>query len=169
MPYRIAVFAPNVPDLVTAAGGWLYDQAAAGWRVTVHAADVADHRPLTILGAEVVNSQAPMANEPDNSSPQIIAFAAESYRRDAWVRQSVQEMPNNGITHIMMWGDTPPAETKRLLNPVEHRLSIAARAFKAHARVAADAVSDEVSFTEMLRGVDLRAWRAGGTWLDTAS
>jgi len=49
-PYRVDVFAADVTDVVTCAGGWLYDQSARRWRVTAAVADSTDPRPFRILG-----------------------------------------------------------------------------------------------------------------------
>ena len=50
--YRLDVVAPSVIEVVTHAGGWLFDRVMAGWDVSVYIADRTDVRPLQILGAQ---------------------------------------------------------------------------------------------------------------------
>ena len=42
-----------------------------------------------------------------------------------------------GLTQVTVWGQDWPTEFSRKAEPIEHRLSAAARAFKAHALGAA--------------------------------
>ena len=47
---RMTAIAPSAAEAVQYAGGWLFDQAMAGWDVTVVTVDDGDPRPLDILG-----------------------------------------------------------------------------------------------------------------------
>jgi hypothetical protein len=53
---RLTVIASSLAEVVRYAGGWLFDQAMAGWDVAVLTADHADPRPLRILGARAYAS-----------------------------------------------------------------------------------------------------------------
>lgn len=53
--YRLVVVTRTVRDAASAAGGWLFDRAMAGWEVTVLAEDATDPRPARVLGAFVVD------------------------------------------------------------------------------------------------------------------
>src|SRR5579859_5475541 len=47
---RLVAIAPTTGEAVRCAGGWLFDQGLAGWDVTVITPELADRRPLRILG-----------------------------------------------------------------------------------------------------------------------
>ena len=51
-------------------------------------------------------------------------------------------------TEVTLWGDACQAELDRCVEPVRHRLSLAARAFKAHALAAAGTSDVAVGPTE---------------------
>src|ERR1700722_8350135 len=55
---RMTAIAPSAAEAVQYAGGWLFDQAMAGWDVTVIAAEAGDPRPLDILGVGARTLQA---------------------------------------------------------------------------------------------------------------
>ncbi len=156
--YRIVVLAPRVADVVCAAGGWLFDRAWAGCDVTALIRDHDDDRPLRIIGATSFDLDAALTSEVRAVEPDVLAVAAELYRRDARVRQGVLETIAQGMTKILMWGEVWPSELEGLMSPAEHRLSVAARAFKAHA-LAAAGCPDVVGRSETYRGVDLRTCR----------
>jgi hypothetical protein len=48
---RLTAIAPTAAEVVRQAGGWLFDQAMAGWDVTVITTEHPDPRPLRMLGA----------------------------------------------------------------------------------------------------------------------
>lgn len=55
--YRLDVFALEILDAVSLAGGWLFDRAMAGWKVTL-VLPIPDHHSefaARVLGAEVAN------------------------------------------------------------------------------------------------------------------
>lgn len=128
--------------MVRFAGGWLFDQAMAGWDVNVLTADHGDLRPLRILGARAHDLDAALAAPVvPGSCLQIIAVPAELYHREARVRRVVLHARS---AEVRLWGDIRHGgETQ----PVRHRLSFAARAFKAHA-LAAVGVPAEASAEE---------------------
>lgn len=83
------------------------DRSMAGWTVTVRTDDISHRQALLILGAEIRAFEQPAAAS--ETSQTVVAQA-----------------------------DRPPEEAARVgLQPVKHRLSSAARAFKAHALRAA--------------------------------
>jgi hypothetical protein len=113
----------------------------AGWDVTVLVADNSDDRPLQILGAETADLETALVSGLAGLTgprPHALAVAADLYERDARVRQGVRHALESGQTEVTLWGDTWPAELDRV-DSVEHRLSVAARAFKAQALAAASA------------------------------
>ncbi|WP_326545930.1 hypothetical protein QGN32_19560 [Mycolicibacterium sp. ND9-15] len=138
MRYRLDIVAPTVTDAVKYAGGWIYDRVMAGWDVTVLIDKDEDVRPLTILGAETLDLEAVLAEWEDRPHPQTVAVAANMIDRDKRVLQHVRNALDQGATEVTLWGERLPAELDSSVDSVEHRLSAAARAFKAKALAAAD-------------------------------
>jgi hypothetical protein len=148
--YRLDVVAPSVLEVVRCAGGWLFDRVMAGWDVTVLVAADGDDRPLQILGAETADLETALVSGMSGPHPHALAVAAELYRGDPRVREGVRRALESGQTEVTLWGQNWPAELDRV-DSVEHRLSVAARAFKAQALAAASAPVDRIEFTEMFR------------------
>jgi hypothetical protein len=149
--YRLDVVAPSIVEVVRFAGGWLFDRVMAGWDVTVLVADLRDDRPLQILGADTVDLESALAATEYESKPHALAVAADLYGCDARVRQGVLKALDGGTTEVTLWGETWPAELDRSVDWVQHRLSVAARAFKAYALAAADVADASVGSTENFR------------------
>jgi len=151
MRYRLDVVAPSVLDAVRFAGGWVYDRVMAGWDVTVLVGADDDVRPLEILGAEVRDLESVLESWEERPHPQTVAVAADLFDRDARVRQGVLEALEQGATEVTLWGERLPAELDSSVDSVQHRLSSAARAFKAQALAAANAPVAAVGHTEIFR------------------
>jgi hypothetical protein len=151
MRYRLDVVAPTVLDAVRFAGGWVYDRVMAGWDVTVLVGADEDVRPLEILGAEVRDLESVLESWEERPHPQTVAVAADLFDRDARVRQGVLEALEQGATEVTLWGERLPAELDSSVDSVQHRLSAAARAFKAQALAAANDVDAAVGDTETFR------------------
>jgi hypothetical protein len=151
MRYRLDVVAPTVLDAVMFAGGWVYDRVMAGWDVTVLIGADEDVRPLEILGAEVRDLESVLASWEDRPHPQTVAIAADLFDSDSRVHQHVINALEQGATEVTLWGEHLPAELDESVDSVQHRLSAAARAFKAQALAAVDdsaaaAVGDTETF-----------------------
>jgi hypothetical protein len=132
--YQLHVIAATMADVVRSAGGWLCDRARAGWDVNVLTADRHDPRPLTMLGASALDLDSDFASLVKHASPGgAIAVSGDLLRTDGRVRQDILRVLKRGLTEVTVWGESWPAEFGRQVDPVEHRLSAAARAFKAHA------------------------------------
>ena len=138
MRYRLDVVAPTVLDAVRFAGGWVYDRVMAGWDVTVLIGDDEDVRPLEILGAEVRDLESVLEAWEERPHPQTVAVAADLFAVDARVREHVLNALEQGATEVTLWGEGLPAELDESVDSVQHRLSAAARAFKAQALAAAN-------------------------------
>jgi hypothetical protein len=157
--HRVVVLCDSVADVVGAAGGWLFDRGMAGCHVNVLLTSYVDDRALRILGAQAIDLQTAVASEVSSEPPETLVVAANLFRRDARVRRRVLETIGDGMTRVMVWGDSRSTEFDGLVMPVEHRLSIAARAFKEAALAAAGVCPASAGGVEMFRGVDLRACR----------
>jgi hypothetical protein len=137
MRYRLHVVATGVVDVVKFAGGWLFDRAMAGWDVTVLLADQADCRPLQILGARVLDLEDALVSAGTRPKPQALAAAADLLGCDSRVRQGVLHALDHGVTEVALWGENWPVELEGSVGLVQHRLSMAAKIFKAQALAAA--------------------------------
>ncbi len=145
------VVAPSMAEVVRSAGGWLFDQVMAGWDATVLTGDHADPRPLRILGAQAADLESALTADLRGPRPQAIAVDADLYGADARVRRMVPEALEAGAAEVRLWGDRWPMDLDGGGGSVQHRLSVAARAFKAQALAAAAAPSSSIDVTEVFR------------------
>jgi len=67
------------------------------------------------------------------------------------VRSAVHQARESSFMEVTLWGQTWPVELNHGVAPVHHRLSLAARAFKAHALAAAAVPTDGVDPVETFR------------------
>jgi len=149
--YRLDVVAPSVVEAVRAAGGWMFDRVMAGWDVRVLVSDGHDNRALQILGADAADLETALVQGPDGVRPHALAVAADLYGRDERIRDGVRQALESGHTEVTLWGENWPSDLDRSVGSVEHRLSVAARAFKAQALAAADAGDAAIDNTELFR------------------
>lgn len=148
---RLTVLAPSVLEVVRSAGGWLFDRAMAGWDVTVITSDYSDSRPLRILGASVRDLKTTLTMPVLDTCLSVIAVRSDLYGCDARVRRMVLTAFDEGLAEVRFWGDPRPEDLDGTADPVWHRLSIAARAFKAQALAAAAAPADPNEYVEVFR------------------
>ncbi|MFE7741216.1 hypothetical protein [Nocardia sp. NPDC057455] len=154
--YRLAVVAPSATEVIRHAGGWLFDRTTAGWEVTVLVSDHVNVRPLRILGATVLDLEQSLAAPVHDTWPTAVAVAAETYRSDGRVRDGVLDCLDRGLTEVAVWGADLPAELDNRVGPAQHRMSMAARAFKSCALTAAGVPAEAVASSEMFRTGGLR-------------
>lgn len=149
--YRLDVIALSVLEVVTHAGGWLVDRAMAGWDITVFLADQADARPLQILGTQTLDLDYAFGSLDGRPRPQALAVATGLFGSDLRARQYVLKALDYGLTEVTVWGEVRSAELHATTDSVQHRLSDAARVFKAQALAAAGVPDASVHFTETFR------------------
>jgi hypothetical protein len=158
--YQLNVIASTTEDVVQSAGGWLCDRARAGWDVNVLVAGGGDPRPLAILGATALDlDEAFLSMVRSASRVGALAVSADLLAADARVREEILRALKRGLTEVIVWGKQWPAELGGQADPVQHRVSPAARAFKSHALVAADVSTDSVTPTETLFRVGTGSFR----------
>ena len=158
--YQLDVIASTSEDVLQSAGGWLCDRARAGWDVNVLVADGADPRPLAIVGATALDrDEGFLAMVRSASRVGALAVSADLLATDVRVREEILRVLKRGLTEVIVWGKQWPAELGGHADPVPHRVSPAARAFKSHALIAADISTDSVSPTETLFRVGTGALR----------
>ena len=153
---RLAVMAPCISEAVRSAGGWLFDQVMAGWDVTVLTGDDADARPLQILGVRATDLEGVLARRVRGSCLQGIAVRTDMYGADSRIRRMVCQALDSGLAEVRLWGEGCPAELDEEACPVRHRLSFAARAFKAQALAAAAVSGGGSEDTEEFRSTARR-------------
>jgi hypothetical protein len=149
---RLVALAASTADVVHVAGGWLCDQVLAGWDVIVVTADHEDQRALRILGVRGGDLESALAVPLQGPCLRAIAVEAELYVGDERVHQMVRAAAETGRTEIRLWGDAWPDDLDGRADPVSHRLSAAARAFKAQALAATAADARPADTEEFRRG-----------------
>jgi hypothetical protein len=158
--YQLNVVGSTTQDVVESAGGWLCDRARAGWDVNVLVADGGDPRPLTILGATAIDLEDGFLSVVRSASHGgALAVSTDLLGADTRVRDEVVRVLKRGLTEVTVWGTQWPAELGRQADSIQHRVSSAARAFKAHALVAADVSTDAVTPTEALFRIGTGSFR----------
>ena len=156
--YQLTVLAASTADLVGSAGGWMCDKARAGWDVRVVLTDDQDTRPLAILGASPL-AGAELSDVMKMASLGGALAVSARVLADDRIRAGVLGILKRGLTQVTVWGQDWPAEFNRKTDPVEHKLSSAARAFKAHALGVATASKSQVAGTETLFNLGADALR----------
>lgn len=130
---RLTAIAPTAAEAVRHAGGWLFDQAMAGWDVTVITADHPDPRPLLVLGARIRDVGILTARPRSGTCLTAVAVCGELYESDSKVRELVLLAALRGGADIRVWGERCPHDFSAWACLVPHRMSLAAQAFKAQA------------------------------------
>ncbi|GAA4055686.1 hypothetical protein [Actinomadura miaoliensis] len=127
-------------EVVRYAGGWLFDRGMAGWEVNVLTAARPGCRAARILGARVVELEAAPARPVRGPRPRTLAVCTDLYATDERIRDRLLEtMATGRLAEVRLFGDRCPEDLDGGVDPVPHRLSAAARTFKAHALAAASA------------------------------
>ncbi|MGZ5379873.1 MAG: hypothetical protein ACXWD8_18330 [Mycobacterium sp.] len=157
--YQLTVVAASIVDLVGSAGGWMCDKARAGWDVRVVLTDDQDTRPLAILGASPLDVDTELSDVMNMASHGGALAVSAGVLADDRIRAGVLGILKRGLTQVTVWGQDWPTEFSRKANPVEHRLSSAARAFKAHALGAATVSKIPIAGTETLFSLGADALR----------
>lgn len=148
---QLSVMGLRMVDVVRFTGGWLFDRVMAGWDVTVHTPEPSDARPVRILGATAVDLESALAGPLPRVGEQAIAVDAALYDADQRVRRIVRATIDEGSAEVWVWDTRGSRNREGATGAVEHRLSVAARAFKAHALAAAAAPVESIDVTETLR------------------
>jgi hypothetical protein len=151
MRYRLDVVAANVADVVMFAGGWMFDRVLAGWDVTVLVGGDDDLRPIHILGADVLDLETALATWTQRLHPHSLAVSMDLVACDSRIRTGVTDALEHGTTEVTLWGEASPAKLARTVDTVEHRLSAAARAFKAEALAAVQLRPSAIGTVETFR------------------
>ncbi len=132
--YQLDVVGAHAADVVSAAGGWLFDRVMAGWDVRVAVADTGDLAALTILGVQPVALTTVCGG---TGAPTALAVAGPLCAAVDQVRETLAASVRSARAEVTVWGDLRLPSVGRAGSEVRHELSAAARVFKAQAAVAA--------------------------------
>ena len=146
-PCRLTVVGVDAADVVTAAGGLVFDAVRAGWAVDLYLETADDQRALQILGASGRPLSDGFGCEAD--WPSAIFLAADLHRRHSGVRSFVRDADRRERTDVAIWGEDCPSDLATGAR-IEHKLSHAAAAFKRHALDAAG-LTPQLTQTEPFR------------------
>jgi hypothetical protein len=147
--------APSLAEVVTTAGGWLFDQVMAGWDVTVATLDAPDDRALRILGVRGRRLEDVLSAPVAGPCLEAVALRTDLYLADERVRRLAHAAGANDA-EIRLWGDVWPEDFDDRASGVSHDLSIAARAFKAQAMRAVATGTGAGACQEVFRRGSLR-------------
>lgn len=125
------------------AGGWVFDRVAAGWDVTVLTADSTGSRALRILGARGIDLETALNSTVRGPRPSALAVDAALCESDERIMRRLLTLLDTDMD-IRLWGGRRALPGDEAPGCVQHRLSSAARAFKAHALAAATASAGRV-------------------------
>jgi hypothetical protein len=145
LSYELSVVAVDPLDAVRAAGGWMFDRVRAGWKVKVLVPQRYDSRPFDILGVRACALETNF--DLVTADPAALAVSAQAWGMDARMRRDVVRAVERRAIEVSVWG-SQPSEMAGRVEPVQHRLSPAARVFKAHAMAAAGGDPATVTATE---------------------
>ncbi|MCG7581191.1 hypothetical protein MHN82_13490 [Mycolicibacterium sp. OfavD-34-C] len=146
----MVVLADDGADVVEAAGGLLFDRASAGWIVDVRTALPAEDTAFRILGVPV--GTLADAAEARDEWPDALVVSGKLHSQDAAVRDLFLEAASHAGTEVAMWGGRWPRDLGQGVVRVQHRLSLAAVAFKSHAMAAAGLPRDADATEEFRSG-----------------
>jgi hypothetical protein len=155
--YQIEVLAAGIGDLVSSAGGWLFDRMTAGWVVNVLLLEDADTRPLQILGLRAIFCDSAQVRRMPSRA--MLAAAAD-VDADGRLRRSVARALQGGLSEVTLWGSAAPRRLAHKAQPVRYRMSTAARVFKGQALLAASVPHPSESATETF--LDYAGWCGSG-------
>lgn len=129
---RALILSSTASAAVHGLGGWLFDQNSAGWDVTVLVGSRGDEPALAILGAHVLDIDAIDDIRTTEATVTTVAIGSTLYTDDAHVR-ALPEADTRGPdqARTLFFGYAPPADLADTVTATTHRISIAARAFKA--------------------------------------
>ncbi|MEU4312224.1 hypothetical protein [Nocardia sp. NPDC024068] len=148
---RLTVLGVSMDDVVSAAGGWIFDLSLAGWEVTVVAGDLGNPRPARILGAEALDLDFALTHRHHGPRPQALAISAALMATEGRLRGRVQECLDRGSIEVSIWGRPCAEKPGDRTESTTHRLSRAARVFKQQALRAVRGEVHTVAPTENFR------------------
>ncbi|MCX5044873.1 hypothetical protein OG921_17030 [Aldersonia sp. NBC_00410] len=143
--HRLDVIGHDVAEVISAAGGTLFDRALGGWDVCVYATDGGDSRALRILGLTGLPLEEGISSA--KAGPRALAVSAAALATDERVRDYLSAVLECGDVEVTIFGEGLPSMTTAS-GPARRRMSLAARAFKGYALDAAAIPHGEIEREE---------------------
>ena len=145
-PYSLLVLAESILDVVSSAGGLLFDRSPGGWQVIVGVTDESYEHALRILGVKALPLETAL-----RSSGNHLAVSAEAVAADQRIQQKVRASARIGQASVAYWGSSAEVIEDERLHTRQYPLGAGARAFKAHAMAAIKTGSGPQSNFEIFR------------------
>lgn len=146
--YQIHTIATCAHDVVVGIGGWLFDHARQGWKVSVMLSEPAQSSALNILGISA--REIDYASWPSAENVNLVVASTELYERDQALRRHIVKASRDRHTNVWLWDPNgrrvAPHESKGL----RYTLGNAARVFKTQAMVSAELATERVATHETL-------------------
>lgn len=142
--YELNVVAVDAAAMVSGIGGWLFDRAMAGWRVSVTADVHTDERALQILGLRAVELS---GAQPSGGEEAVVLTAVAADRLESTEDRFTLHRPGGDVVLFGAHGRDRLGDT---VQPVQYRPSAAALAFKAYALGVAGVEREPVARVETL-------------------
>lgn len=130
--FELAVIPVDVDDAIRSAGGWLCDRVRAGWKVNVVVDEVADVRPLEILGIRSFSSDDKFGALKD-APLAALAVAADVISQDIQLLKFIDRVVERKAIEFTLWGEYVPVGLEGRLQRVRNHMSPTAAAFKKYA------------------------------------
>jgi hypothetical protein len=144
----VIVAATGMAELVQFAGGWLFDHVLNGWNVVIAVTDHTYSAAVGIGGVPVVALDSELLSPQAGPRPREVAASMALSQSDPRLRAGLRSLLDDGETDIRLWGESPAHELGHPFTPVQHRLSVAALAFKATAWAAVSAQAEPIEIIE---------------------
>lgn len=151
-PLRVDVIAVDAADVVRSAGGWLFNRSRHGWAVNVFLVEHYHGQALQILGAKVLPLQYLSELPTSREGPHLFAAAADVIGLGNGACTGVAKVLTRARGRVVVWGSPLPTKLDRGLENLQHRLTPAGLAFKAHAMRAVEAEDTVPGPSEQFRG-----------------
>jgi hypothetical protein len=146
--HRLHVWSSDAAEVIRLAGGFICDRAMCGWEVRILISDSIDDRPLRILGADHVDA-VDSSNSPSAENFSSQATAALDEELEWFDPQVICTVTGDTTLTVSDWSGA--GSLVRRGTHLEYNCSSAARLFKAHALIAANALPDGVAAAEHVR------------------
>ncbi|WP_459968625.1 hypothetical protein [Mycobacterium sp. MUNTM1] len=146
--YHVHAIATCAHDVVVGIGGWLFDHARQGWKVSVMLSEPVQSSALNILGISA--REIDYASWPSAENVNVVVASTELYERDQALRRHIGKASRDLHTTVWLWDPNgrrvAPHESKAL----RYTLGNAARVFKTQAMVSAELATERVATHETL-------------------
>ncbi|MGE2734207.1 hypothetical protein [Mycolicibacterium vaccae] len=149
-PYRLVVVGTDAAEVVSAAGGLIYDAVSIGWHVDVHLDHHEDARALRIVGTR--SQPLPMLAELDSDCPDMVFLGAALLERHPPILRLATSLTRNQLSDVAVWGTDALPPQLGMSACLDYRLSNAAAVFKRQAMAVAGRAGKDSAVETFRRG-----------------